>query len=147
MSLGSLSSRLLTVPSVRLCLANRSFTAITSSIFSKTAVPTSTTTNSLIPKHHGLLKIESQSIQPAAGTKHVPNPRRRCKHCYIIYDDDVKWVFCDKYPRHKQAQRIPKQYAKSQMIMTHATQGGKRRKGDPRGRMTMWTQQGLRMDF
>lgn len=86
--------------------------------------------------------------QPSAGLKHVVNPKRRCVHCYMVYDDDRVYVFCDKYPRHKQVSRLEKRTARNQMIMTHATQGGKKfRNKNPRGRMHMMTQDGLKMDF
>jgi ribosomal protein L36 len=87
------------------------------------------------------------SIQSLAGFKHVANPKRRCKHCYIVYEEDRSWVFCDKYPRHKQVFRISPRQMKNQMIMTHATQGATKSGSNPRGRMHMWTQDGFRMDF
>ena len=81
--------------------------------------------------------------QPNAGMKHVNNPKRRCKHCYIVIEDERKFVFCDKYPRHKQAQKRILPIIKVSRIMTHATQGGR----NSSARMGMWTQQGLREDY
>ena len=87
-----------------------------------------------------------QSIQAQVGLKHVVSPKRRCIHCYMVHEDETVWIFCDKYPRHKQVSRKSKRDAKNQMIMTHGTQGGWKR-GGSRGRMHMWTQSGFRMDF
>jgi len=70
------------------------------------------------------------------------NPRRRCKYCYVVYEGERKFVFCDKYPRHKQVGRIPIGVAKASRIMTHATQGGHKN-----GSMFMWTQQSMREDY
>ena len=81
-----------------------------------------------------------------AGLKHVATPRRRCSHCYMVYEDERVWVLCDKYPRHKQVTRKTRRQAKNEMIMTHATNGGTRGKHG-RGRMHMWTQDGMRLDF
>ena len=81
--------------------------------------------------------------QPKAGMKLVNNPKRRCKHCYIVIEEERKYVFCDKYPRHKQAQIRPGPIMKVSRIMTHATQGGMKTSA----RMGMWTQQGLREDY
>ena len=81
--------------------------------------------------------------QPKAGMKLVSNPKRRCKHCYIVIEEERKYVFCDKYPRHKQAQIRPGPIMKVSRIMTHATQGGIKTSA----RMGMWTQQGLREDY
>ena len=52
--------------------------------------------SSLTPK---FLMPQTQSIQPQAGLKHVEKPHRRCVHCYMVYEDERVWVFCDKYPR------------------------------------------------
>ena len=81
--------------------------------------------------------------QPKAGFKLVQNPKRRCKHCYIVIEEERKFVFCDKYPRHKQAQIQRSPIMKVSRIMTHATQGGTKSSA----RMGMWTQQGLREDY
>ena len=54
-----------------------------------------------------------------------------------------KYVFCDKFPRHKQAQKRPGALVRVSRIMTHATQGGIKSSA----RMGMWTQQGLREDY
>ena len=87
-----------------------------------------------------------QSFQITAGLKHVAHPHRRCRHCYLVVEDERTWVFCDKYPRHKQVTRKPKYQLKNEMIMTSATQGGT--KGNyGGGRMHMWTQKGHEMDF
>ena len=88
----------------------------------------------------------TNTVPPKAGMKLVNNPKRRCKHCYIVIEDERKFVFCDKYPRHKQATKRPGPIIKVSRIMTHATQGGQCR-GNGRGRMAMWTQQGLREDY
>ena len=88
--------------------------------------------------------LTSQSAPPAAcitrGMQYRNNPKRRCKYCYVVYEDERKFVFCDKHPRHKAGQLMPIKWQKRSMIMTHATQGGK-------GRMPMWTQQGMREDY
>ena len=84
--------------------------------------------------------------QSTAGMKTVANPKRRCKHCYIVIEEERKYVFCDKFPRHKQMAVRPGSTMKVARIMTHATQGGKRKNGG-QGRMGMWTQQGLREDY
>jgi len=105
----------------------------------------STLTSALCPTSR-FLKPQILSAQPNAGLKHVVNPRRRCLHCYMVFEDEYIWVFCDKYPRHKQVTRKSKSDLKNQMIMTHATQGGKQKHGS-RGRMGMWTQSSLRLDF
>ena len=52
--------------------------------------------SSLTPK---FLMPQTQSIQPQAGLKHVEKPHRRCCHCYMVFEDERTWVFCDKYPR------------------------------------------------
>ena len=85
-------------------------------------------------------------FQPVAGLKHVVHPKRRCSHCYMVFEDERIWVLCDKYPRHKQVTKQTKRDAKNQMIMTHATNGATHRRSS-RGRMHMWTQAGMRMDF
>ena len=85
--------------------------------------------------------------QVVAGLKHVATPKRRCSHCYMVFEDERVWVLCDKYPRHKQVTRQSKRQAKNEMILTHATQGGTGGKGHGKGRMHMWTQDGMRMDF
>lgn len=91
-------------------------------------------------------KAEGQvlSAVPSAGLKHVGNPRRRCKFCYIVIENERKYVFCDKYPRHKQVSKIPIGALKASMIMTHATQGSNRK---IRGRMSMLSQQWFREDY
>ena len=81
--------------------------------------------------------------QPKQGFKQVANPKRRCKHCYIVIEDEMKYVFCDKYPRHKQVTKRPGPIRKVARILTHATQGGTKTSA----RMGMWTQQGLREDY
>ena len=81
--------------------------------------------------------------QPKAGMKLVNNPKRRCKHCYIVIEDERKFVFCDKFPRHKQAAVQPGRVMKVSKILTHATQGGRKSSA----KMGMWTQQGLREDY
>lgn len=81
--------------------------------------------------------------QPKAGMKLVNNPKRRCKHCYIVFEEEKKFVFCDKFPRHKQAQKRPGWNMRVSRILTHATQGGIKSSA----RMGMWTQQGLREDY
>ena len=80
---------------------------------------------------------------PKAGMKLVNNPKRRCKHCYIVIEDERKYVFCDKFKRHKQAAVQPGAIVKVSRILTHATQGGR----NSSARMGMWTQQGLREDY
>ena len=80
---------------------------------------------------------------PKAGMKLVNNPKRRCKHCYIVIEDEIKYVFCDKFPRHKQATKRLAATSKVARIMTHATQGGR----NTSAKMGMWTQQGLREDY
>jgi len=95
-----------------------------------------------------LLTPVSLQTQFSAGLKHVVRPRRRCIHCYMVVEDEMTYVFCDKYPRHKQVTRKSKRDARNEMVMTHATQGGKQNgKGTPRGRMHMLTQAGFRMDY
>jgi ribosomal protein L36 len=97
-----------------------------------------------IPSHF-LSPVISKVIveQPKAGMKLVSNPKRRCKHCYIVIEDERKFVFCDKFPRHKQAALQPGPLMRVSRIMTHATQGGRKTSA----RMGMWTQQGLREDY
>ena len=97
-----------------------------------------------------LLEISTVALPTihTAGLKHVKHPHRRCRHCYMVYEDERAWVFCDKYHRHKQVQIRPPREEKNAMIMTHATQGGKKfRNKNPRGGMHMLTQSGFRMDF
>ena len=66
----------------------------------------------------------------------------------MVHEDEKVWIFCDRYPRHKQVSRESKRDARNKMIMSHATQGGYKQKGSSsRGRMHMWTQAGFRMDF
>ena len=95
-----------------------------------------------------LLKPQSIcNLQPiAAGLKHVATPKRRCSHCYMVFEDERVWVLCDKYPRHKQVTRKTRRELKNEHIMTHATNGGTRG-NHGKGRMHMWTQDGMRMDF
>jgi len=101
--------------------------------------------SSLTPK---FLMPQTQSIQPQAGLKHVEKPHRRCCHCYMVFEDERTWVFCDKYPRHKQVTRQLKRDERNKGIMTHATNGGNHRnKNNPRGSMSMWTQARFRLDF
>ena len=85
------------------------------------------------------------TVQPCAGMKMVNNPKRRCKHCYIVIEDERKYVFCDKFPRHKQCTKRLAVTMKYQRVLTHATQGAHSHCG--KGRMGMWTQQGLRQDY
>ena len=94
---------------------------------------------------HFLSPVISKVIveQPNAGMKLVSTPKRRCKHCYIVIEDERKYVFCDKFPRHKQAALQPGPLMKVSKILTHATQGGRKSSA----RMGMWTQQGLREDY
>ena len=75
--------------------------------------------------------------------KLVQDPKRRCKHCYIVIEDETKYVFCDKFPRHKQKQIQDRSKLKVHRILTHATQGGRKSSA----KMGMWTQQGLREDY
>lgn len=79
-------------------------------------------------------------VMVTAGMKHVQNPKRRCKYCYVVFQDERKHVFCDKHPRHKQVTKMPISKIEAGRIMTHATQGGP-------GHMQMWTQQGMREDY
>ena len=81
--------------------------------------------------------------QPQRGMKLVQSPKRRCKHCYIVIEDEIKYVFCDKFPRHKQQQIQDRSTLKVHRILTHATQGGRKSSA----KMGMWTQQGLREDY
>ena len=95
-----------------------------------------------------LMSRSQPVISQIAGLKHVVNPHRRCRHCYMVVEDERTWVFCDKYPRHKQVTKAPKRAERNKMIMTHATQGGKKyRNRKPRGGMHMLTQSGFRLDF
>ena len=91
----------------------------------------------LAPISSGLNSLDWTVIR---GLKHVQNPHRRCKHCYTVYEDERKYIFCDKYPRHKQVSLAPVRIRQAGRILTHATQGG-------RGHMQMWTQQGMRADY
>ena len=78
------------------------------------------------------------------GMKWVAHPKKRCKDCYFVVKDEVKYVMCLKHARHKQGtKRGP---LKLTWIMTHATNGSAG-SGHGNGRMQMWTQQGFRMDF
>jgi len=81
-------------------------------------------------------------LHPENIGKQKVNPRRRCKYCYVVYEGERKFIFCDKFPRHKQVGRIPIGVAKASRIMTHATQGGHKN-----GSMYMWTQQSMREDY
>ena len=95
----------------------------------------------------GLLQpiVANQSVI-TAGLKQVAYPKRRCRYCYLVIEDEQTWVFCDKFPRHKQVTRKTKRQARNEMIMTAATQGST--KGNcGRGRMHMWTQKGHELDF
>ena len=83
------------------------------------------------------------AYQPQRGMKLVQDPKRRCKHCYIVIEDEMKYVFCDKFPRHKQKQIQDRSKLKVHRILTHATQGGRKSSA----KMGMWTQQGLREDY
>ena len=95
-----------------------------------------------------LSQIKPIQVQCQAGLKHVVNPKRRCSHCYMVFDDETTYVFCDKYPRHKQVTRKSKREKRNQMIMSHATNGSKKKNhATPRGSMHMQTQYSLRMDF
>ena len=94
-----------------------------------------------------ILQFTLPALQ-SAGLKHVASPKRRCRHCYIVIEDERKWIFCDKFPRHKQVAKLPVRLARSQMTLTHATQGGSRRNNrNPRGHMHMLTQDGFRNDY
>jgi len=83
-------------------------------------------------------------VQATAGMKTVGVVEKRCRHCYTIIQDEVKYNMCTAKPRHRQAQ---KQVATKfgNMILTHATQGSKRSNG--RGTRHIKTQQSFRLDF
>ena len=116
-------------------------------------------TSTCITRPFSALKSQAQSsilipsrstfvMSQFAGLKHVAHPHRRCSHCYMVIEDERTWVFCDKFPRHKQVTKLQPRVAKNKMIMTHATQGSKKsRNKSPRGGMHMLTQAGFRMDF
>merc|ERR1712029_802114 len=82
-------------------------------------------------------------LVPVRGMKYRENPQRRCKYCYVVYENGRKWIFCDKFGRHKQGTLVTAKSLKNARIMTHATQGGGRSAGTGRSNsMKMWTQQG-----
>merc|ERR1740128_343140 len=109
----------------------------------QTSIPTKT--NLLLPNGGILNNISVPVIQQTAGLKHVGVPKRRCKHCYFIVKDEVRYVMCTVHPRHKVAERqVATKFGN--MILTHGTQGG-RNMNNPRGTRQMKTQQSFRMDF
>jgi len=92
-----------------------------------------------------LLKISLPGVQQSAGLKHVGVPRLRCKHCYFVVKDELKYVMCTVHRRHLQAEKlIAAKYGN--MIMTHATQGSTK-SGGSRGSRGIKTQDTFRMDF
>jgi ribosomal protein L36 len=124
---------------------------VINNIVNRQSTLSTSSTQSLSPSYArisqsgGLLNnINVAAIQQTAGLKHKGEPKRRCKHCYFIIKDEVKYVMCTVHPRHKQAQRqVATKYGN--MIMTHATQGG--RGSGCRGTREMKTQQSFRLDF
>lgn len=86
----------------------------------------------------------SIQVQSTAGLKAVGQVEKRCRHCYTVIQDEVKYNLCTAKPRHRQVQ---KQVATKfgNMILTHGTQGTKRSNG--RGTRHMKTQQSFRLDF
>nr|ALS04707.1 mitochondrial putative 39S ribosomal protein L36 [Pseudodiaptomus poplesia] len=92
-----------------------------------------------------LLKPTSSQLIPSAGLKHVGVPTLRCRHCYFVVKDEVKYVMCTAKPRHQQAQKmIAAKFGN--MILTHATQGVNK-KNNGRGSRNIKTQSSFRLDF
>eukprot|EP00088_Acartia_fossae_P001516 TRINITY_DN10589_c0_g1_i2.p1 TRINITY_DN10589_c0_g1~~TRINITY_DN10589_c0_g1_i2.p1 ORF type:complete len:177 (-),score=17.06 TRINITY_DN10589_c0_g1_i2:797-1327(-) len=96
---------------------------------------------------NSVILSNTQSVlqQQSAGLKHRGLPKLRCKHCYFIVHEERKYVMCTAYPRHKQVSKATA-LKEGNMIMTHATQGG-RNKYNGRGTRNIKTQQSFRMDF
>merc|ERR1712059_187229 len=108
-----------------------------------------TTTRSLFSPFNNpspLLSVSpSVLVTQTAGIKHVGIPKLRCRHCYFVVKDEVKYVMCTSKPRHYQAQKnIALKYGN--MIMTHATQGSSK-SNNGKGSRHMRTQQSCRMEF
>jgi len=64
------------------------------------------------------------STGPHRGMKIMGKINRRCKGCYLIWEDGILYNRCKTHPRHT-AQLKPKYWA-TQRLMTHATSGFKR---------------------
>ena len=78
--------------------------------------------NSLIPRtinHNPFLPY----LNPSCGLKYRSVLKKRCDGCYFKKIEDRWYVFCEKHPRHKQAQYID---IKEKYIITHITHGKKK---------------------
>jgi len=102
---------------------------------------------SAVKQPSALLAPVRLEVVQVASLKHVGQPKKRCKHCYFIVQDEVKYVMCTVHARHHQA---GKQIAAKEgnMIMTHATQGSSGAKVNyGRGSRYMKTQESFKMEF
>lgn len=59
-------------------------------------------------------------LNPSRGMKYKDVLTLRCEHCYFKKIEDRWYVFCTKFPRHKQGQKVDE---KSKWIITHCTHG------------------------
>lgn len=78
--------------------------------------------NSLIPKTVNHIPFFPH-LNLSCGLKYRDVLTKRCEGCYFKKIEDRWYVFCDKHPRHKQAQRID---IKEKYIITHITHGKKK---------------------
>jgi large subunit ribosomal protein L36 len=87
---------------------------------------------SIIPSSYKILeeaplsqtKLNAGVFVPARGMKIKGKLKRRCKDCYFIWIEGVKYNLCKTYGRHKQMRKPP--YWANLRILTDATQGPKR---------------------
>lgn len=63
------------------------------------------------------------SLNLSCGLKYKDVLTKRCEGCYFKKIEDRWYVFCDKHPRHKQAQKMD---IKEKYIITHITHGKKK---------------------
>ena len=82
---------------------------------------------------------------PAAGIKHIANPHKRCRHCYVVIKDEQKFIMCTVHPRHYTAEKQPNKKW-GNYVFTHATQGSTDG-GFGHGSRHMKTQQSFRLDY
>merc|ERR1719339_572395 len=94
-------------------------------------------------KSRVFLAPTSHLFNYSAGLKHVGVPKLRCKHCYYVIKDEVKYVMCTAKPRHMQAEKMVAA-KQGNMILTHATQGSAKK---VRGSRAIKSQNSFRMDF
>ena len=67
------------------------------------------------------LKPTSCSVVPVNNFQTRVHVRKQCPHCYYMWRESRKYVYCKKHPSHNQQTKIPKD--KERFIITHKTHG------------------------